>query len=209
MSGIHLCIRVLRPPGGGSSNLFGGYEEEAPQPRRSNKMASNVFGSPEEPQKSPRRSNPPGGKSSGIFGEPEPPVQPQRPIPPGGPTSITFGPVECADVQSQSLPNKPKDNVSVASEPETPATEAKVIQPPEAKDIQPEVEEQIASPPAIVPVKEEPTAAPEPAPAATACPAPATPPDEIKNHEPHLGPIPRSHNRVLNPPGGKSSVVFY
>jgi hypothetical protein len=24
-----------------------------------------------------------------------------------------------------------------------------------------------------------------------------------------LGPRPRSHNRVLNPPGGKSSVVFY
>lgn len=30
-----------------------------------------------------------------------------------------------------------------------------------------------------------------------------------KDHEPRLGPRPRSHNRVLNPPGGKSSVVFY
>ncbi|XP_016119782.1 hematological and neurological expressed 1-like protein, partial [Sinocyclocheilus grahami] len=30
-----------------------------------------------------------------------------------------------------------------------------------------------------------------------------------KDHEPRLGPRPRSHNKVLNPPGGKSSVVFY
>lgn len=32
---------------------------------------------------------------------------------------------------------------------------------------------------------------------------------DISRHEPHLGPRPRSHNRVLNPPGGKSSVTFY
>ncbi|CAI5668010.1 unnamed protein product [Oreochromis niloticus] len=42
-------------------------------------------------------------------------------------------------------------------------------------------------------------------------PTPSSFPDDtsLKNHEPHLGPKPRSHNRVLNPPGGKSSVVFY
>lgn len=29
------------------------------------------------------------------------------------------------------------------------------------------------------------------------------------SHEPRLGPRPRSHNKVLNPPGGKSSISFY
>lgn len=32
---------------------------------------------------------------------------------------------------------------------------------------------------------------------------------KIDNHEPRLGPRPRSHNKVLNPPGGKSSIAFY
>lgn len=60
-----------------------------------------------------------------------------------------------------------------------------------------------------------------PAAAAAAPPAPVTkeeaapadsaaePNPSEKDHEPRLGPRPRSHNRVLNPPGGKSSVVFY
>lgn len=216
--------RVLQPPGGGSSNLFGGYEDDAAS-RRPNKMASKVFAPPEEPQSVPRRSNPPGGKSSGIFGEPEPAAQPQRPIPPGGHTSNIFGAGESAPVQSQnrSHPNKPKDNLSVGPEPESPAPEAKVSQP--------EVKEETVSP-AVVPAKEEPAApaAPAPAPAApapasapppaAAAAVPASPepepsssslPDEtlLKNHEPHLGPRHRSHNKVLNPPGGKSSVVFY
>ncbi|XP_054615486.1 jupiter microtubule associated homolog 2 [Dunckerocampus dactyliophorus] len=203
--------RVLRPPGGGSSNLFGGYEEESPQSRRPNKMASNVFASPDESQAIPKRSNPPGGKSSGIFGEPQPPVQPQRPVPPGGPTSNIFGSAENAALQSpsRSHPNKPKDNLTVGPEPESPAPVVKVSQP--------EVKEQSVSP-AVVPAKEEPAVAAAVLPAAAPPPAPpepsssSPPPNDetsLKNHEPHLGPKPRSHNRVLNPPGGKSSVVFY
>ncbi|KAL3987438.1 heterogeneous nuclear ribonucleoprotein R [Sarotherodon galilaeus] len=83
-------------------------------------------------------------------------------------------------------------------------------QAPEAKASQPEAKEE-TTPPADTPAKEEP-------PAATAVSAPSEPeptpssfPDDtsLKNHEPHLGPKPRTHNRVLNPPGGKSSVVFY
>lgn len=35
------------------------------------------------------------------------------------------------------------------------------------------------------------------------------PEPKIDNHEPRLGPRPRSHNKVLNPPGGKSSIAFY
>ncbi|KAM4716598.1 jupiter microtubule associated homolog 2 [Anableps anableps] len=192
--------RVLQPPGGGSSNLFGGYEEDSAPSRRPNKMASKVFSAPEEPQNVSKRSYPPGGKSSGIFGEPEAPAQPQRPVPPGGATSNIFGSAESTPVQSscRSHPNKPKDNLSVGPEPESPAPEAKVSQPA--------VKEEMA-PPAPAPAKEEPpvvSASPEAKPATSA-------PDEtmLKNHEPHLGPKPRSHNRVLNPPGGKSSVVFY
>uniref|UniRef100_A0A8C5VXH0 Jupiter microtubule associated homolog 2 n=1 Tax=Microcebus murinus TaxID=30608 RepID=A0A8C5VXH0_MICMU len=32
---------------------------------------------------------------------------------------------------------------------------------------------------------------------------------KVDSHEPRLGPRPRSHNKVLNPPGGKSSISFY
>lgn len=51
-----------------------------------------------------------GGKTSGIFGEPEAPAQQQRPKPPGGPSSNIFGAAESAPAQSQSRshPNKPK-----------------------------------------------------------------------------------------------------
>lgn len=68
-------------------------------------------------------------------------------------------------------------------------------------------EENVASPPPT-PTK----VAVEPAPAPLAKkPEPEASLSELslKDHEPHLGPRPRSHNKVLNPPGGKSSVVFY
>lgn len=56
-----VCVhRVLQPPGGGSSNIFGGYEEDAVASRRPNKMASTIFAPAAEPQGGPKRSNPPG-----------------------------------------------------------------------------------------------------------------------------------------------------
>lgn len=64
--------------------------------------------------------------------------------------------------------------------------------------------------PQPTPEKEPPApepAAPEPAANQNSEPASKQPSD--KDHEPRLGPRPRSHNKVLNPPGGKSSVVFY
>ncbi|KAL3983877.1 hypothetical protein ACER0C_015502 [Sarotherodon galilaeus] len=87
-----------------------------------------------------------------------------------------------------------------------------VPQAPEAKASQPVAKEETA-PPVDAPAKEEPTAA-----GAAALSAPSEPepipfsfPDDTsqKHYDPHLRPKPRSHNRVLNPPGGKSSVVFY
>ncbi|XP_061567645.1 jupiter microtubule associated homolog 2 [Cololabis saira] len=198
-NGAKPSSRVLQPPGGGSSNLFGGYEEDSAPRRKPNKMASKVFAPPEDSQSGSRRSNPPGGKSSGIFGDPEPPAQTQKAMPPGGPASNIFGAAGSAPAESSSRghPNKPKDNLTVGPEPES---------TPEAKVSQPEVKEEPA-PPAPVVVKEEPeivSAPPQPAPASSAADEEA-----LKKHEPHLGPRPRSHNRVINPPGGKSSVVFY
>ncbi|XP_034450010.1 jupiter microtubule associated homolog 2 [Hippoglossus hippoglossus] len=207
-SGSKPSSRVLQPPGGGSSNLFGGYDDDAAASRRPNKMASKVFASPEEPKNVPRRSNPPGGKSSGIFAEAEPRAQPQRRVPPGGSTSILFGAAERAPVQNPNR-NKPVDNLSVGPEHKSPAPEPKVSQPVVTEE---------AVRPAPVPAKEAPAPAPAPASAPVPEPKPATsspsssPPDDetsLKKHEPHLGPRPRSHNRVLSPPGGKSSVVFY
>lgn len=51
-----------------------------------------------------------GGKTSGIFEEPESSAQPQKNVPPGGPSSNIFGATESAPVQSpsRSHPNKPK-----------------------------------------------------------------------------------------------------
>lgn len=73
-------------------------------------------------------------------------------------------------------------------------------QEPVVKEVKAEV-----APPQPTPAKEEPAPAPEPA--ANQNPEPSAKQD--KDHEPRLGPRPRSHNKVLNPPGGKSSVVFY
>uniref|UniRef100_A0A3Q3WN22 Uncharacterized protein n=1 Tax=Mola mola TaxID=94237 RepID=A0A3Q3WN22_MOLML len=190
--------RVLRPPGGGSSNLFGGYEDDAAPSRRPDKMASKVFAPPEQSQNVPRRSNPPGGKTSGIFGEPESSAQPQKNVPPGGPSSNIFGATESAPVQSpsRSHPNKPK------------VGHAPML--PEAEVSQPDVKEE-AAPPVPTPTKEQP---PPDLSSCSSASSSSPPPGrdqgaDLKNHEPHLGPKPRSHNRVLNPPGGKSSVVFY
>ncbi|KAK0132524.1 Jupiter microtubule associated 2 [Merluccius polli] len=198
-----MFCRVLRPPGGGSSNLFGNFEEDASPRRRPNKMASAIFDTADEPREAAaRRSNPPGGKTSGIFGGAEAPAQQPRQMPPGGPTSNIFGGAEPGQTQSRSHPNKPKDNFSARPEPEAPVA-------PQPMVSQAEVKEQPVSPPPASPVKVEaavPPATPEPAPES----ATSFPDDDFgKNHEPHLGPKPRSHNRVLNPPGGKSSVVFY
>ncbi|XP_059835261.1 jupiter microtubule associated homolog 2-like isoform X1 [Hypanus sabinus] len=95
--------RVLKPPGGGSSNIFSALEEPASKPH---KMASNIFGPPEEISV-PKRSNPPGGKDSGIFSEPSPVPSQQSTIPAGGRSTEVFGePAPPTAVRTH--PNKPK-----------------------------------------------------------------------------------------------------
>ncbi|XP_023867646.1 jupiter microtubule associated homolog 2 isoform X2 [Salvelinus sp. IW2-2015] len=192
-NGAKPSSRVLRPPGGGSSDLFGGYEEEAAASRRPHKMASNLF-APPEPQGVIRRTNPP-----------DAPAEQRRPVPSGGNTSNIFGGLERAPPSVKAHSNKPKDNISVGESPmpipEPPAPLPKEILAKEVK------EENVASPPPTpTKVAVEPASAPsakKPEPEASLSEL------SLKDHEPHLGPRPRSHNKVLNPPGGKSSVVFY
>ncbi|KAI5097238.1 jupiter microtubule associated homolog 2 [Silurus meridionalis] len=189
--------RVLRPPGGGSSNIFGGYEDDSSASRRPNKMASTVFAPPEAPQGGPKRSNPPGGKSSGIFTEPEAAFPQHKPLPPGGVTSNIFGGPVSNLPTVKSHPNKPKDNISVGS-----AVQVRAAAP-QPKE---EVKKKVLVSPQATPKKEAP---PTPEPTATQDSDSSAKQLSEKDHEPHLGARPRSHNRVLNPPGGKSSVVFY
>ncbi|CAD7683380.1 unnamed protein product [Nyctereutes procyonoides] len=174
--------RATKPPGGEASNLFGSPEEAAPS-SRPNRMASNIFGPTEEPQNIPKRTNPPGGKGSGIFDESTPVQTRQRLNPPGGKTSDIFGsPV--AATSPLAHPNKPKDHVLLCEgeDPKSAPTAATSMSP-----------------------REEPGEKGGPGEAGRA----QQPMPTLDSHEPRLGPRPRSHNKVLNPPGGKSSISFY
>ncbi|CAN8192327.1 unnamed protein product [Coccothraustes coccothraustes] len=174
--------RVLKPPGGDSSNLFGNTEEVSSS-SRPHRMASNIFGASEKPQNIPKRTNPPGGKESGIF-EDSSSAQPRpRLNPPGGKTSDIFGsPVSPNIVRAH--PNKPKVFVLLLlSDQEASSSTTENIKP----HLEDGGEKKALG-------KEERCKEPEP---------------KMDSHEPRLGPRPRSHNKVLNPPGGKSSIAFY
>ncbi|XP_006903853.1 PREDICTED: LOW QUALITY PROTEIN: hematological and neurological expressed 1-like [Elephantulus edwardii] len=174
----------MKPPGGDSSNLFGGPEEAIPS-SRPNRMASNIFGPTEEPQNIPKRTNPPGGKGSGIFGESTPVQTRQRLNPPGGKTSNIFGsPV--VSTSPSAHPNKPKDHV-LLREGEDPKLDLPATASSPSREGLGEKGDKRES---------EPTKQQEPM-------------TKVDSHEPRLGPRPRSHNKVLNPPGGKSSISFY
>ncbi|XP_001497514.2 jupiter microtubule associated homolog 2 [Equus asinus] len=176
--------RAMKPPGGESSNLFGSPEEAVPS-SRPNRMASNIFGPTAEPQNLPKRTHPPGGKGSGIFDESTPVQTRQRLNPPGGKTSDIFGsPVTATSPLAH--PNKPKDHVLLC-EGEDPKSDIKA-----ATSTSPREE------PGEKGGRREADRTQEPQPTPT-----------VDSHEPRLGPRPRSHNKVLNPPGGKSSISFY
>ncbi|XP_058536458.1 jupiter microtubule associated homolog 2 [Ochotona princeps] len=166
-------------PPGGESSSLFGSAEEAVPSSRPNRMASNIFGPTEEPQQLPRRTNPPGGKASGIFEEPSPVQARQRLNPPGGKTSDIFGSPVTA-TSPLAHPNKPKDHVLLC-EGEDPRLDPQAAAGTAPRDEKGSREAHHAK---------------EPVPT-------------VDSHEPRLGPRPRSHNKVLNPPGGKSSISFY
>lgn len=175
--------RGMQSSGGGASNIFGS-PPEVPTSNRTHQMSSSIFASPEDPQNVPKRSNPPGGKESGIFREPVSSSVRQLTNPPGGRSSNIFGEaVNKAPVVQH--PNKPKDNITLYGRGEdvqkpVPASENSKAQ----VDIKEKKDQR----------KEEQAKEPE---------------ASVTDHEPRLGPRPRSHNKVLNPPGGKSSITFY
>ncbi|XP_048407664.1 jupiter microtubule associated homolog 2 isoform X1 [Stegostoma tigrinum] len=159
--------RVLKPPGGGSSNIFGAPDVSSSKPH---KMASNIFGPPEETSL-PKRSNPPGGKSSGIFSESESVSSQTCAVSACKKDSDIFGePVAAA--KGHVHPNKPKD--------------ANIFSCDADEEFKAEEHEEQGDKDEEKP--KEPT---------------------VDDHEPHLGPRPRSHNKVTQPPGGKSSLSLF
>nr|XP_033819050.1 jupiter microtubule associated homolog 2 isoform X2 [Geotrypetes seraphini] len=182
---MELLPRVLKPPGGGSSSLSGSSQDNL-APTKSHKMTSNIFGSSVEHQNVPKRSNPPGGKESGIFQEPDPINVRQRTNPPGGKTSDIFGNAVCDTSTVRPHPNKPKDNIRLHEG----AGDAKLcVKAVENIRIQEDSAQEKKNL-----VKDDKAKEPNP---------------KVDDHEPRLGPRPRSHNRVLNPPGGKSNITLY
>ncbi|XP_026538259.1 jupiter microtubule associated homolog 2 [Notechis scutatus] len=173
--------RGLQPPGGLSSDLFGSAEVSSSKPQ---KMTSNIFAAAEEPINFPKRTNPPGGKDSGIFEDHKPNASRQFINPPGGKTHNIFGtssPVSTVKAH----PNKPKDHTFLLNDRGDSPRETKV-----PEDQRPQREELSEKKDLLKETTKEPG-------------------PKIDNHEPRLGPRPRSHNKVLNPPGGKSSIAFY
>merc|ERR1712098_188106 len=112
--------RVLAPPGGGSSNIFGGPAEPAAPSKntnRSNQQTCNIFGQPivdhsqaktitpkaapqpsAQPVSQPVSNNEPSNEHNGSFytGYAEKQINPKRTstkvhAPPGGHSSISFG----------------------------------------------------------------------------------------------------------------------
>ncbi|XP_008120328.1 jupiter microtubule associated homolog 2 [Anolis carolinensis] len=177
--------RVLKPPGGCSSNVFGSPEEVS-VPLKPRKATSNIFGGGEEPQAFAKKTNPPGGKESGIFEDHKPNALRQLANPPGGKTSNIFGsPQPFSTVKAH--PNKPKDHTVILDDRGDSRKELKTKAPEDPKPRVEVVREVVEAP------KE----------------SPKVPGPKMDDHEPRLGPRPRSHNKVLNPPGGKSSIAFY
>ncbi|XP_066496475.1 jupiter microtubule associated homolog 2 isoform X2 [Tiliqua scincoides] len=172
----------MKPPGGVSSDLFGSPEEVSSS-TRIHRMASNIFGPADEPQNIPKRANPPGGKESGIFEGHKPNSFRQLANPPGGKTSNIFGSPEPISIV-KAHPNKPKDHVVLRDRGDVPQEPIQKA----TEDQRQQVEDTSAREP------QKNTKEPE---------------LKISDHEPRLGPRPRSHNKVLNPPGGKSSIAFY
>uniref|UniRef100_A0A670JJH7 Jupiter microtubule associated homolog 2 n=1 Tax=Podarcis muralis TaxID=64176 RepID=A0A670JJH7_PODMU len=154
--------------------------------------SSNLFGSPEEVNSSFR----PHRMTSNIFGgAEETPNVSKRTNPPGGKDSGIFE--DHKPNPSRHLTNPPGGKTSnifgspqpvdiVKAHPNKPK-----VTKPIFEDQRPQVEDTSEK---REPQKKESTKEPGP---------------KMDDHEPRLGPRPRSHNKVLNPPGGKSSIAFY
>uniref|UniRef100_A0A8B9W4Q1 Jupiter microtubule associated homolog 2 n=1 Tax=Anas zonorhyncha TaxID=75864 RepID=A0A8B9W4Q1_9AVES len=144
--------------------------------------SSNLFGSTEEVSSSSR----PHRMASNIFGASEEPQNfPKRTNPPGGKESGIFEDSGTAQPRPRMNPPGGKTSDIFGSPVSTNVVRAHPNKPKVFLEDGGEKKDL---------GKEERCKEPEP---------------KIDNHEPRLGPRPRSHNKVLNPPGGKSSIAFY
>ncbi|XP_038207127.1 basic proline-rich protein [Zerene cesonia] len=115
--GSRLSSRVLRPPGGGHTDIFGG-EPEPPRGRRQVPAASGaMFGHGDEPAKTPTAAETP--TQNGSNGAPEPAPQPEpAQAPPAQPEPAQVEPAQVKPAQAQ-----PASKESPKT-PEQPKTEA-------------------------------------------------------------------------------------
>uniref|UniRef100_A0A8C0A1S3 Jupiter microtubule associated homolog 2 n=1 Tax=Anas zonorhyncha TaxID=75864 RepID=A0A8C0A1S3_9AVES len=152
--------------------------------------SSNLFGSTEEVSSSSR----PHRMASNIFGASEEPQNfPKRTNPPGGKESGIFEDSGTAQPRPRMNPPGGKTSDIFGSPVSTNVVRAHPNKPKVFVMLTPTLESQYGGEKKDL-GKEERCKEPEP---------------KIDNHEPRLGPRPRSHNKVLNPPGGKSSIAFY
>ncbi|EPY88924.1 hypothetical protein CB1_000144018 [Camelus ferus] len=152
-----------------------------------------------------------GGKGSGIFDESKPVQTRQRLNPPGGKASDIFGsPVTATSPLAH--PNKPKDHVLLC-EGEDPVPDLKAADGNKQGGGYCEVSYLEKSGEMGSVMSAAASASPRQEPGERGGPREADgaqgPAPTVDSHEPRLGPRPRSHNKVLNPPGGKSSISFY
>ncbi|KPP67400.1 hematological and neurological expressed 1-like protein-like [Scleropages formosus] len=186
-----------------STNTFQGMDTSAKPSSRVLKPpgggSSNLFGGDDSAASSASR---PQKMASNIFAPvEETQSSPRRTNPPGGKSSGIFGESEAPAPKAtppsgvtsnifveppsnppavRSYPNKPKDNIGVNALPQPEAPKEKT--PAHKEDVVPSPKQETDQP-SNEPVED--------------------------THEPRLGPRPRSHNKVIHPPGGKSSVVLY
>ncbi|XP_045504171.1 skin secretory protein xP2-like isoform X2 [Colias croceus] len=117
--GSRLSSRVLRPPGGGHTDIFGG-EPEPPRGRRQVPAASGaMFGHGDEPVKTPTAAETP--TQNGSNGAPEPAPQPEPAQ--AAPAQVAPAQVEPAQVApAQVEPEQAKPAPVQAAPKESPKT---------------------------------------------------------------------------------------
>ncbi|XP_033908997.1 jupiter microtubule associated homolog 2-like [Acipenser ruthenus] len=179
-----------------STNMFQGLDTGSKSSSRVLRPpgggSSNLFGGGEETT-SPNRQH---KMASSIFAAPEAPQShPKKTNPSGGKDSEIFGGAQPSQPLQHPQPLGSKtsnifgDSVSSSIAP---------IHPNKPKDTNifagKSTEEKGVE--CVVQRSEQKTQEPAPQPS-------------VDEHEPRLGPRPRAHNKVIQPPGGKSSVVFY
>ncbi|KAL1791434.1 hematological and neurological expressed 1 [Sigmodon hispidus] len=146
-----------------------------------------------------RSMKPPGGESSNLFGSPEEGISSSKP---NRMASNIFGPTE----EPKNIPkrtNPPGGKGSGIFDESTPAQTRQRLNPPGGKTSEDSKSDLKATANSTPRQQSEKGSSKEADHTKMAEPTPT-----VYSHEPRLGLRLRSHNKVLNPPGGKSSISF-